>query len=156
MASFLSNLCTFCTISVQVFFDLPLGLALSTSYSIHFFTHHCLLFAACNHTNATCFAVVLRLYRLILVFQLFTWNSIFLLNAHIHLTILISAHWSATLHFLFLWARSHFHATYYFAYNLPLTISDISLLVSSGIQAIQILASTPASASPCTLTVSPK
>jgi len=41
MASSLFSLCawqSFSTISLQVFFGLPLGLALSTSYSIHFFT----------------------------------------------------------------------------------------------------------------------
>jgi len=41
MVSSLLNLCTwqsFSTISLRVFFDLPLGLAPSTSYSIHFFT----------------------------------------------------------------------------------------------------------------------
>jgi len=35
------------------------------------------------------------------------------LSSHINLTILISAHWSAT-SFSFLRARSHFHATHYF------------------------------------------
>ena len=35
---------------------------------------------------------------------------------HIHLTILASARWSAT-SYSFLWARSHFHATYCFAHN---------------------------------------
>jgi len=41
MASFLFNSRvwqSFCTISIQVFFGLPLGLATSTLYSIHFFT----------------------------------------------------------------------------------------------------------------------
>jgi len=64
--------------SLQVFFGLPLGLAPSTSYSIHFFSHSCLLFAAHTHTLATCFAVVPRLCRLLPVSlsQTFTWNSI--------------------------------------------------------------------------------
>jgi len=48
------------------------------------------------------------------------------LMPHIHLTILISACWSAT-SFSFLQARSHFHATYYFTHtcctvSLPLSV----------------------------------
>ena len=38
-----------------------------TAYSIHFSPNYCLLFAAHAHTIATCFAVVPRLCRLILV-----------------------------------------------------------------------------------------
>ena len=56
MASSLFNLLawqSFSTISVQVFFSLPLGLAPSTSYSIHFFTQslssfHCTCPYLCN------------------------------------------------------------------------------------------------------------
>ena len=48
-------------------FGLPLGLEPLTSYSIHFFTNQCLLFATQAHTIATCFAVVQRLYHLFLV-----------------------------------------------------------------------------------------
>jgi len=55
----------FCTTSVHDLFGLSLGLAPSTSY---FIPNRCLLFAAHAHTIATCFAVVLRLYHLILVF----------------------------------------------------------------------------------------
>jgi len=50
--------------------------------------NQCLLFATHTHTIATCFAIVPRLYNLFL-----TSNSVFYL---IHLTILISARWSAT------------------------------------------------------------
>jgi len=53
--------------SLQVFFGLPPGLVPSTSYSIHSFTNHCLLFVTHAHTIATCFAVVPRLCHLILV-----------------------------------------------------------------------------------------
>jgi len=52
------------------------------------------------------------------------------LAPHIHLTILISALRSAN-HFPFLWARSHCHATYYFAHNcctISLSLSMISCL----------------------------
>jgi len=66
MASSLFNPCTwqsFSTISLQVFFRLPLGLTPSTSYSIHFFTqslssfcnthpYHCSLF--CIHHMVLC------------------------------------------------------------------------------------------------------
>jgi len=57
----------------------------------HFSLNHCLLFAAHTPTIATCFAVVPRLCRLSLVF-----NPLLGLTPHIHLTILISACWSAT------------------------------------------------------------
>ena len=52
---------SFSTFSLQVFFGLPLGLAPSTSYSIHFFTQSLSSFRSTCHTIATCFAVVLRL-----------------------------------------------------------------------------------------------
>jgi len=39
----------FCTTSLQVLFDLRLGLEPSTSYSIHLFTQSCLLFATHAH-----------------------------------------------------------------------------------------------------------
>ena len=58
---------SFCTTSLQVLFGLPLSLAPYISYSLHFFTIHCLLFAAHANTIATCFAVVPRLCHLILV-----------------------------------------------------------------------------------------
>jgi len=57
---------SFSTISLQVFFGLPLGLASSTSYISS--SNHCHLFAAHAHTIATSFAVVPRLCHLILVF----------------------------------------------------------------------------------------
>jgi len=56
---------SFSTISAQVFFGLPLGLAHCTSYISS--PNHFLLFATHDHTIATCFAVVPRLYHLILV-----------------------------------------------------------------------------------------
>ena len=60
--------------------------------------NQCLLFATHAHTIAACFVVVPRLYHLFLV-SLFL-NSLhgtlsFTLPSYIHLTILISAHWSA-------------------------------------------------------------
>ena len=82
---------------------------------------------------------------------------------HIHLTILISARWSATT-FSFLTGQVSLSCTMLLLtqllYNLPLIIRDMSLLVSSGtnclnlFQPILILASTAASASPSTLNMS--
>jgi len=54
--------------------------------------------------------------------------------SHVHLTILISARWSAT-SFSFLTGQVSIHATYYFAHNcwcLPFIVNDISKLVCTG------------------------
>ena len=86
MASSLFNFCvwhSFSTISLQVFFGLPLGLAPS-AYSIHFFTqslssflstcpYHCNLF--CSSTEIMSSNPSLSLSQPI------TWNSILWLNA---------------------------------------------------------------------------
>ena len=60
--------------------------------------NQCLLFATHAHTIATCFAVVSRLYHLLLVFLSTPYLALlsFTLTLHIHLTILISARWSTT------------------------------------------------------------
>ena len=79
----------------------------STSWSgaLHLIFHtclhpmnQCLLFAAHAYTIATCFAVVSILYHLFLVFLSTPYLELlsFILTLHIHLTILISACWSAT------------------------------------------------------------
>jgi len=106
------------TTSLQVLVGLPLGLGPSTSYSVHFFTqswsyllntcpyHHRLF---CCNTSAMSSTPSLSLSSLL-------GNLSFSLMPHVHLTILISARWSATT-FLSLQARSHFHATYCFAHN---------------------------------------
>ena len=81
----------------------------STSWSsiLHPSLNHCLLSATHAHINATCFAVVPRLCHL---FQLslnsLLWTLFFTLMPHIHLTILISACWSAT------YARQHSYGAY--------------------------------------------
>jgi len=123
---------------------------------------HCLLFASHAHTIATCFAVVPRLCHLSqpLLGSLFCSSTL-----HIHLTILISALWSAT-SFSFLTGQVSLPCNILLCtqllYNLPLTVSDISLLVSNGtnylslFHPIWILVSTAASASPSTLSMSPK
>ena len=68
---------SFCAISVQVFFGLPLFLTppLPTPYISS--PNHWLLFAAHAYTIANCFAVVPNLCHLIIISQPFTWNSIF-------------------------------------------------------------------------------
>jgi len=84
--------------------------------TLHFILHsspnHCLLLTAQAHTSTNCFAVVPRLCHLIPVSLnplLGTLSCSFTL--HIHLTIFISVR-EVPPHFPFLWARSHFHATY--------------------------------------------
>ena len=98
LISFIHLLQSFSTISLQVFFGLPIGLAppLHTPYISS--PNHCLLSATHAHTIATCFDVVPRLCHQILV----SLSTLYLellsrsLMPHIHLTILISALWSAT------------------------------------------------------------
>jgi len=113
--------------------------------------NHCLLFAAHAHTIATCFAVVLTLYHLILISLSTHWNSIFYLNAiypsdHSHLCL-----WNAT-SFSVLTGQVSLPCNILLNTNLPLTINYISLLVSNGTKSlnlfhpIQILAATAASA----------
>ena len=103
---------SFLTTSLQVLFGLPLGLGSSTSYSVHFFTQSSSSFRStcpyqrsmfCCNTNAMSSTPSLSLSSLL-------GNLSFSLMPHIHLTVLISAHWSATT-FSFLTGRSHFHAS---------------------------------------------
>jgi len=132
MASSVLNMCAWqslCTISEQVFFGLPLGLALSTSYSIHFFIQS--LRSTCPYCrNLLCCSTEITSSNPSLC-QLFT----FTLTSHIHLTILILAHWSAT-SFSFLTGQVSLPCNILLhtqlLHNLPLTINDIHLLVSNG------------------------
>jgi len=135
---------SFSTISLQVFFGLPLGLAPSTlAWHPQLHTayisspNHCLVFTAHSHTIAACFAVVPRLSSnpsLSLNLLLGTLLSCSLMP-HMHLTILISARWSST-SFSFLMGqvslRYNILLCTQLLYSLPLTINDISFLVSSG------------------------
>ena len=112
----------------------------------------------CCHTNA-----MSSISNLSLSFLL--GNLSFSLTPHIHLSILISARWSVTL-FFFLTGQVSFPCNILLRkqllYNLPLIINDTSLLVSNGtnclnlFQLIRILTSTAASASPSTLSMSPR
>jgi len=81
-------------------------------------TNHYLLFAAHAHTITTCFAVVPRLHRLIIV-SLLTLYSVLCLVASHHTSILpfSSVPSEKPPHFPFLQAMSHFDATYHFAHN---------------------------------------
>jgi len=169
MASSMFNLRawqSFCTTSDQVFFSLPLDLAPSASYYIHFFTQSSPSFHSTAHTITTSFPVVPRLWHLIpSISQLFTCNSVFYLNAthpsnHSHLCplkchlIFFSYSYVSLLCNILLRTQ--------LLYNLPLTINDMSSLVSNGTNCLnlfhpfRILASTAASASPSTLNMSPK
>jgi len=94
------------------FLWLPLGLAPSTSYSTHFFTQSLSSFCSTwpYHHNLFCCSTEIMSSNASLSLNplLGTLSCSFM--PHIHLTILISAHWYAP-HFPFLLARSHFHAT---------------------------------------------
>jgi len=157
---------SFSTISVQVF--LVYLLAWHPPFHTPYISlpNHCLLFAAHAHTITTCFTIVLRLCHLILV----SLNPILgtlscSLTPHTHLTILISASWSAT-SFSFLMGQISLPCNILLRtqllYKLPLPFNDISLLVSSGttclnlFHPIHILVSMAASASPSALNMSPK
>jgi len=121
-------LTVFSTISLQVFFGLP-DLASSTSYSIHFFTNHCLLFTAYAHNIVTCFTVVPKFCHLILVSLSTTDLELYLVaQRHASISPISSLLTEVPPHFPFLRASSHFHATLLctqLLYNLPLTINDI-------------------------------
>jgi len=126
---------SFCTISLQVFFSLPLGLAPSTSYSMNFFTQSFSFFAAHAHTILFCCSTeIMSSNPSLSLNPLFGTLSCSLLP-HIHLTILISAHWNATSFSLLMGQVSlpcNILLHTQLLYNLPLTINDISLLISNG------------------------
>jgi len=93
---------SFSTIFLQVFFGLPLGLTPSTSYSIHFFTQSLSSFRNICPYHRSMFRCST---------EIMSCNPSLSLNPllgilscsftpHIHLTILISACWSATSFFL--------------------------------------------------------
>jgi len=129
-----------CTTSLQVIFGLCVGLTPSTSYSIHpfivFFLQHVPI------PNLFCCSNKIMSSNLNLSSLLGTLSLA--LTPHIHLIILISAHWSAPL-FSFLTDQvslpcsillrsSHTTAVY----SLALLINDISLLVSDGTNCLNV------------------
>jgi len=158
---------SFSAISVQVFFGLPVGLAHSTSYSIHFFTQSLSSFCSTFPYRHNLFFCSME----IMSSNLVSLSTLYLellscsLMPHIHLTILISARWSAT-SFSFLMGQVSLSCNILLRtqllFNLLLTINDISLLVSNCTNCLNlfhpiwILVSTAASASQSTLNVSPK
>jgi len=88
----------FCTTSFYVLFGLPLGLEPSISYSIHFFTQSVSSFCSTCPYHRKLFCCSINIISSIPSLSL---NSLlgtlsFTLTIHIHLTILISARWSAT------------------------------------------------------------
>jgi len=100
MASSLFNLCawqSFSTISLQVLFGLPLGLAPSTSYSIHFFTQSLSSFCSTYsyHRNLFCYSTEIMSSNPSLFVNPLLGTVSWSLMPLIHLTILISACWSA-------------------------------------------------------------
>jgi len=120
MASSLFNLHawqSFCAISLQVFFHLPLGLALSTSYAIHFFTQSLSSFrSTCPyHHNLFCCSTEIMSSNPSLSLNPLFGTLFCSLMPHTHLTILISASWSATL-FSFLMSQVSLPCNY-FAHN---------------------------------------
>jgi len=147
---------SFSTISLQAFFGVPLGLAPSTSYSIHFFTQSFSSF--CNtcpyHCNLFCCSTEIMLSNPSLSLKPLLGTLSCSSMPHIHLTIFISACWSAT-SFSFLIGQVSLPCNILLRtqllYNLPLTINDISLLVSNDANClnlfhpVQILVSIPLS-----------
>jgi len=161
------SLTAFSTISHQVFFGLPLGLAPSTSHSIHFFNQS--LSSFCNtcpyHHSLFCCSTEIMSPNPSLSLNPILGILSCSFRSHIHLTILISALWSVT-SFSFLTGQVSLSYNILLCtqlqYNLPLTFSNISLLVSNGTNClnlfhpIQILFSAAASASQSALNMSPK
>jgi len=89
---------SFSTISVQVFFGLPLGLAPSTSYSMHFFTQSLSSFRnTCPyHRNLFHCSTEIMSSNPSLSLNPLVGILSCSFTPHIHLTILISALWSAS------------------------------------------------------------
>jgi len=89
---------SFCITSLQVFFGLPLGVEPSTSYSIHFFTQSLSSFhnTCPYHRNLFCCSTNIMSPNPSLVPNSLLGTLSFTIMSHIHLTILISACWSAT------------------------------------------------------------
>jgi len=89
---------SFYTTSLHVLFGLPLGLEPSTSYSIHFFTQPVSSFhnTCPYHRNLFCCSINIISSIPSLSINSLLGTASFTLTLHIHLTILISARWSAT------------------------------------------------------------
>jgi len=92
------NLRSFCTAFLQDLFGLPFGLAASTLYSIHLFTQSLSSFLnTCPYyCSLFCYSTEIMSSNPSLSFHSLLRALSFSLMPHIHLTILISARWSAT------------------------------------------------------------
>ena len=147
----------FCTTSLQVLFGQPLGLEPSTSYSIHFFTQSLSMFrkTCWCHRNLFCCSTEIMSSNPSPSLNSLVGTLSFTLMSHIHLTILISACWSAT-SFPFLTGQVSLPCNILLCtqlvYSVP-HIIRISILISNGTNCLNlyhpigILASTAASAS---------
>jgi len=134
MASSLFNLRawqSFSTNSLQVFFGLPLGLAPSTSYSIHFFTQSLSSFRnTCQYYhNLFCCSTGIMSSKPSLCLTPLLGTLSCSLMPQIHLTILVSAHWSVS-SFSFLTGHVLLPCNILLLrtqllYNLPLTVNDM-------------------------------
>jgi len=147
IASSLVKLCAwqyFRTTSLHVLFGLPLGLEPSTSYSTYISSPNQASFCStCTYLcNMFCCSI-----NIISSIPTLSLNSLlgtlsFTLTLHIHLTILISARWSAT-SFSFLTGQVSLPCSILLhtqlLYSLPLLITDISLLVSNGTNCLNLV-----------------
>jgi len=105
----------FCTISVQVFFGLPRSGTLH-SCSIHFFTQSLSSFCSTcpYHCHLFCYSIEIMSSNSSLSLNPLLGTLSLSLMPHIHLTILISAHWSAKknqIDFLHNMLQCHFNKT---------------------------------------------
>jgi len=92
--------------------------------------NHCLLFTGHAHTISPCFSVVPKLCHLNLVSLSTLYSELYLVTSH-HTSILPFSTLPSEVppHFPFFRARSHFHATYYFARNATDRQTDILITV---------------------------
>jgi len=117
---------------------------LSTSYSIHFFTQSLSSFCSTCPYDCTLFCCSTEIISSNSSLSALYLELSFTLMPLIHLTILISARWSAT-SFSFLTGQVSLPCNILLCtqllYNLPLTISDISLLVCNGTNCLNLFCS---------------
>jgi len=114
-------LTVFFQICLQVFFDLPLGLAPSTLFSIHFFTQSLssLRNTCPYHRNLFRYSTTIMSSNLSLSLNPLLGKYLVALR-HTSVWPFSSLPAEVLPHFPFLWARSHYHATYYFAVRTQL------------------------------------
>ena len=107
--------------------SLPLGLAPSTSYTIHFFTQSLSSFhSTCSYyRNLFCCSTEIISCNPSLSFNSLLGTLSCSLTPYTHLTIFIS---EVPPHFPFSWARSHFRETYYFTHNCYTISLSLSMI----------------------------